>query len=167
MKRFVGWQTIGELTFTPDDLTTVVGNFSMDADQDTIWVKVTSLSPPTPWPWSYGILSWKSSAGNELGSVKAYSEQLGEVFRLGVGLPPSQRAGSITFEPRSYNLAWIKQGNPWTLRFEAQSGNSSTPPSFPDFGTRATLGVLADLDDTGVSYVIREEVARILLSPLR
>lgn len=166
MNRFVGWQTIGELTFTPDDLTTVVGDFSLDADQDTIWIKVTSLSPPTPWPWSYGILSWQTSAGNELGSVKAYSEQLGEVFRLGVGLPPSQRSGRITFEPRSYNLAWIKQGNPWTLRFEAQSGNSATPPSFPDFGTRATLGVLADLADIGVSYVIREGAARILLSPI-
>lgn len=166
MNRFVGWQTIGELTFTPDDLTTVVGDFSLDADQDTIWIKVTSLSPPTPWPWSYGILSWQTSAGNELGSVKAYSEQLGEVFRLGVGLPPSQRSGRITFEPRSYNLAWIKQGNPWTLRFEAQSGNSSTPPSFPDFGTRATLGVLGDLANAGVSYVIREGVASILLSPI-
>ena len=164
--RFAGWQTIGELTFTPDDLTTVVGDFSLDADQDTIWIKVTSLSPPTPWPWSYGILSWQTSAGNELGSVKAYSEQLGEVFRLGVGLPPSQRSGRITFEPRSYNLAWIKKGNPWTLRFEAQSGNSSTPPSFPDFGTRATLGVLGDLANAGVSYVIREGVARILLSPV-
>lgn len=164
--KFVGWQTIGELTFTPDDLTTVVGAFSLDADQDTIWVRVTSLSSPTPWPWSYGILSWKSSKGNELGSVKAYSEQLGEVFKLGVGLPPSERSGSITFEPRSYNLAWIKQGNPWILRFEAQSGNSSTPPSFPDFGTRATLGVLGDLASAGVSYVIRDGVARILLSPV-
>ena len=166
MKRFVGWQTIGELTFTPDDLITVVGDFNIDADQDTIWIRVTSLTSPSPWPWSYGILSWRTSQGNELGSVKAYSEQVGEVFRLGVGLPPSQRSGSITFEPRSYNLAWIKQGNPWTLRFEAQSGNTSSPPSFPDFGTRATLGVLSDLAGAGVSYVISEGVARILLSPI-
>ena len=165
--KFAGWQTIGELTFTPDDLTTVVGDFTMDADQDTIWIRVTSLTSPSPWPWSYGILSWRTSQGNELGSVKAYSEQVGEVFRLGVGLPPSERSGSITFEPRSYNLAWVKQGNPWTLRFEAQSGNSATPPSFPDFGTRATLGVLSDLANAGVSYAVRDGVARILLSPLR
>ena len=166
MKRFVGWQTIGELTFTPDDLTTVVGDFALNADEDTLWIKVTSLSPPTPWPWSYGILSWRSSAGNELGSVKAYSEQLGEVFRLGVGLPPSQRSGSITFEPRSYNLAWIRQGNPWTLRFEAQSGIGSPAPSPPDFSSGATLGVLGDLAGAGVSYVIRDGIARLLLSPI-
>lgn len=164
--KLAGWRLIAEKTFHPDDADRVVGDFSLDADQDTIWIKVTSLSPPTPWPWSYGILSWQSSDGHELGSVKAYSEQLGEVFRLGVGLPPSQRTGRITFEPRSYNLAWIKQGNPWTLKFEAQSGNSSNPPSFPDFGTRATLGVLGDLANAGVSYVIRAGVARILLSPV-
>lgn len=163
--KFLGWQTIGELTFTPDDRTTVVGDFSMGPDEDTIWIKVTSLTSPSPWPWSYGILSWETSEGNELGSTKAYSEQVGEVFRLGVGLPPSQRTGRITFEPRSYNLAWIKQGNPWTLRFEAQSGTTSNPPSFPDFGTRATLGVLSDLVSAGVSYAITGNFATIKLLP--
>ena len=163
--RFIGWQTIGELTFTPDDRTTVVGDFSMGPDDDTIWVKVTSLTSPSPWPWSYGILSWKTANGNELGSVKAYSEQVGEVFRLGVGLPPSERTGSLTFEPRSYNLAWVKQGNPWTLRFEAQSGSTAAPPSFPDFGTRATLGVLSDLVGAGVSYAITGNIATIKLLP--
>lgn len=163
--KFLGWQTIGELTFTPDDRTTVVGDFSMGPDEDTIWIKVTSLTSPSPWPWSYGILSWETSEGNELGSTKAYSEQVGEVFRLGVGLPPSQRTGRITFEPRSYNLAWIKQGNPWTLRFEAQSGTTSNPPSFPDFGTRATLGVLSDLVSAGVSYAISGNFATIKLLP--
>jgi hypothetical protein len=163
--KFIGWQTIGELTFTPDDRQTVVGDFSMGPDEDTIWIKVTSLTSPSPWPWSYGILSWQTSEGNELGSVKAYSEQVGEVFRLGLGLPPSQRTGRITFEPRSYNLAWIKQGNPWTLRFEAQSGTSANPPSFPDFGTRATLGVLSDLVGAGVSYAITGNFATIKLLP--
>ena len=163
--KFIGWQTIGELTFTPDDRQTVVGDFSMGPDEDTIWIKVTSLTSPSPWPWSYGILSWQTSEGNELGSVKAYSEQVGEVFRLGLALPPSQRTGSITFEPRSYNLAWIKQGNPWSLRFEAQSGTSANPPSFPDFGTRATLGVLSDLVGAGVSYAIVGNFATIKLLP--
>ena len=163
--KFIGWQTIGELTFTPDDRQTVVGDFSMGPDEDTIWIKVTSLTSPSPWPWSYGILSWQTSEGNELGSVKAYSEQVGEVFRLGLGLPPSQRTGSITFEPRSYNLAWVKQGNPWTLRFEAQSGTSANPPSVPDVGTRATLGVLSDLVGAGVSYAITGNIATIKLLP--
>lgn len=163
--KLVGWQLIGELTFHPDDVDRVVGDFSIDEDHDTIWVRVTSETPPTPWPWSYGILGWRTSQGYELGSVKAYSEQVGQVFRLGVGLPPVERRGSITFEPRSYNFAWIKQGNPWTLRFEAQSGLSTAPPLDPVFGTRATLGVLGDLVGAGVSYAITDGLASIRLSP--
>ena len=163
--RLVGWQRIGQLTFHPDDADRVVGDFEIGEDHDTIWVRVTSLTAPTPWPWSYGILGWKTAQGYELGSVKAYSEQVGQVFRLGVGLPPMERTGQLTFEPRSYNFAWIKQGNPWTLEFEAQSGNYSNPPAFPDFGTRATLGVLGDLAGAGVSYAIKNGMATILLSP--
>ena len=165
MNRLVGWQLIAELTFGPDDVVRVVGPFDLGADDDTIWVRVTSETPPTPWPWSYGILGWRSSEGYELGSVKAYSEQVGQVFRLGVGLPPMERSGVITFEPRSYNFAWIQQGNPWTLRFEAKSGNYFNPPAFPDFGTRATLGVLSDLASAGVSYAIGSGLATVRLSP--
>ena len=163
--RLVGWQLIGELTFAPDNADRVVGTFDLGENHDTIWVRVTSKTAPTPWPWSYGILGWRSAQGYELGSVKAYSEEVGQVFRLGVGLPPMERTGSITFEPRSYNFAWIKQGNPWTLKFEAQSGFSTAPPSDPAFGTRATLGVLADLATAGVSYAITNGAATIRLSP--
>ena len=163
--KLVGWQLIGELTFHPDDADRVVGDFSIGEDHDTIWVRVTSQTAPTPWPWSYGILGWQTEQGYELGSVKAYSEQVGEVFRLGVGLPPLERSGRLTFEPRSYNFAWIKQGNPWTLRFEAQSGISTSPPVGGGFGTRATLGVLGDFVSAGVSYAITNGVATIKLLP--
>ena len=163
--RLTGWQLVGELTFHPDDADRVVGTFSIGEDHDTIWVRVTSKTAPTPWPWSYGILGWKTAQGYELGSTKAYSEQVGEVFRLGVGLPPLERSGILTFEPRSYNFAWIKQGNPWTLKFEAQSGTSSSPPAGGSFGTRATLSVLSDLASAGISYAISGGVATIKLLP--
>ena len=161
--RFGSWSSIGELTFTPDSDETVVGSFSLGPDHDSVWVRVTSLTPPTPWPWSYGILGWRSANGYELGTVKAYSQQLGEIFRLGVGLSPSLRDGEFTFEPRGFNLAWVRQGNPWTLRFEAQSGVSSTPPEFPGFGTRATLGVLADSVGSGINYTLRAGLAYLSL----
>ena len=163
--RLVGWKLIGTHTFHPDDVDRVVGAFDIGEDHDTIWVRVTSETAPTPWPWSYGILGWKTAQGHELGSVKAYSEQVGQVFRLGVGLPPESSQGVLTFEPRSYNFAWIKQGNPWTLKFEAQSGVSSAPPVGGGFGTRATLGVLADLASARVSYAVSNGTATIRLSP--
>ena len=120
--KFLGWSDLGNKTVTPDTTDLVVGGFSLQEGDTHIWVRMRSLSSPDPWPWSYGILGWKSSEGYELGSVKAYSETESEVFRLGNGLPPVVRSGVITFEPRSFNLAWIKRGNPWTLNFQAQSG---------------------------------------------
>ena len=124
MQRFTQWTDVGQVTVTPNSSQIAVGSFSIGADHDTVWVRVTSLSATTPWPWSYGILSWRTTEGYELGSVKAYSKTQGEVFRLGTGLQPVVRTGSITFEPRSFNLAWVKKGNPWTLKFQAQSAKT-------------------------------------------
>ena len=118
------WSVVGTRTFTPDDLTEIVGSFSMAEGDDTLWVRMTLESPATPWPWSYGILGFLTPAGYELGSVKAYAEVDSEVFRLGVGRAPRERTGSLTFEPRGYNLGWIKQGNPLRLKFECASGTT-------------------------------------------
>ena len=113
---------VGTYTFTPDDTQVIIGSFPLQPGDDTLWVRITQDQAPGPWPWSYGILGWKSSFGYELGTTKAFAETEGSVQRLGVGLQPVDRAGVLTFEPRSFNLAWIKKGNPWTLTFEAQSG---------------------------------------------
>ena len=123
--RFTDWSVVGTRTFTPDDLNEVVGSFVMDQDADTLWTRITLLSPATPWPWSYGILGFKTSNGYELGSVKAYPEVESEVFKLGVGRPPYERSGVLTFEPRSFNLAWIRNGYPMSLKFECASGTTS------------------------------------------
>lgn len=123
--KFQDWSVVGTRTFTPDDLTEVVGSFSMSEGDDTLWTRITLLSPATPWPWSYGILGFKTSNGYELGSVKAYPEVESEVFKLGIGRPPYERTGELTFEPRSFNLAWIRNGYPLTLKFECASGTTS------------------------------------------
>ena len=150
--RFTGWQDLGSLTFTPDDTDRVVGSFSLDQGHDTIWIRVESETPPTPWPWSYGILGWKTSRGYELGSCKAYSDEAGIVYRLGFGLPPVERTGVITFEPRGFNIAWIKKGNPWTLTFAAQSGTTSDGGSGSEtFG--AVVNSFVDTADNGLSLV--------------
>ena len=122
--RFQDWSVVGTRTFTPDDLTEVVGSFVMGANDDTLWTRITLVSPAQPWPWSYGILGFRTSNGYELGSVKAYPEVDSEVFKLGIGRPPYERTGELTFEPRSFNLAWIKNGYPLTLKFECSSGTT-------------------------------------------
>ena len=120
--RFQDWSVLGTRTFTPDDLNEVVGSFVMGENDDTLWTRITLLSPTGPWPWSYGILGFRTSNGYELGSIKAYPEVASEVFKLGIGRPPYDRAGQLTFEPRSFNLAWVKNGYPLTLKFECASG---------------------------------------------
>ena len=116
------WTSLGARTVGPSDLEVVVGSFSIEENDDTIWIEVQRTGPSGPWPWSYGILSWQTAFGLELGSTKAYTADEGEVFRLGVGRAPRSRTGSIIYEPRSYNLAWVKNGYPLTLDFRASSG---------------------------------------------
>ena len=116
---------VGEITVGPNDLRVVVGSFSLEEGDDTLWVEVQRRNPDGPWPWSYGILSWQSDFGLELGSVKAYTAVSGEIFRLGVGRTPRSRTGSIIYQPRSFNLAWVKEGYPLTLSFSAASGNTT------------------------------------------
>lgn len=148
--RFQDWQTVGEKTFRPEDLNEVIGSFVMGADHDTLWVRITQLNGQTNSPWSYGILSWRSSNGYELGSTKAYGQTESEVFRLGIGRPPYERSGQLTFEPRGFNLGWIKNGYPWRLKFEATSAETGgTSP----IGTGAVVNSFVDTADNGLSLV--------------
>ena len=143
------WSLIGEKTFTPDDFNEVIGSFSLASGDDTLWIRITQLNEGPDSPWSYGILGWRSSQGYELGSTKAYGQTESEIFRLGVGRSPSDRNGSITFEPRAFNLGWIREGWPWQLRFEAASGSTT--------GGGQTVGAVVnsfvDTSDNGLSLV--------------
>ena len=149
--RFQDWTTVGSKTFSPDDLETVIGPIEMAEDDDTLWVRITQLNTSPNKPWSYGILSWKSSNGFEIGSVKAYGETESEVFRLGVGRPPYDRSGQLTFEPRGFNLGWIQNGYPWSLKFECASGNTSGGGG--GTGLRGVINGFVDTSDNGLSLV--------------
>ena len=118
----MGFSLVGTHVFTPDDAQVIIGSVSLEPGDDAIWVRITQNQPTGSWPWSYGILGWKSSFGYELGTTKAFAEPESAVQRLGVGLQPVERTGVLTFEPRSFNLSWIKKGNPWSLTFEATTG---------------------------------------------
>ena len=146
--RFAEWTDLGELTFTPDDQPTVVGNVVLLPDADTLWVQITSETPPTPWPWSYGIVGWRSDNGYELGTQKAYSDQNGIIVKLSVGLVPRTREGVLTFEPRSFNLAWVNRGNDWTLSFAARSGTTGATQE-----ALAAVNSFVDEEGDGVSLV--------------
>ena len=141
------------VTVTPTDEPPIdVGQFVLGEDHDTIWVKVTSApSGGCPWPWSYGLLTWISDNGRELGTVKINGVCEGEVFRLGVGRSPSLRTGRLSFTPRSYNLAWIKLDHPWSLTFEAVSGRTDSGGGGQRAG--AVINSFVDTSNNGLSLV--------------
>ena len=149
--RFTDWTTVGQRTFTPNDFRAVIGSFSMGADHDTLWVRITQLSDQPNNPWSYGILSWKTSNGYEIGSEKVYGQTASEVFRLGIGRPPYERNGSITFDPRGFNLGWLRSGYPWALRFQAASGTTSGGGGGQRAG--AVINSFVDTSNSGLSLV--------------
>ena len=155
------------ITVSPNTVTPItVGQVDLEPEDDTIWIKVTS-SPTSdcPWPWSYGLLTWISENGRELGTVKINGVCEGEVFKLGVGLPPSIRTGRLSFTPRTYNLKWIELGHPWTISFSWQTGKGVE--GAPVLGTRATLMVPAvPRGNARPDFYIEGEIARLLLNLL-
>ena len=149
--RFQDWTTVGTKTFAPDDLEQVIGPFVMGENDDTLWVRITQINTQPNQPWSYGTLSWKTSNGFEIGSTKAYGDTESEVFRLGIGRPPYERTGQLTFEPRGFNLGWIKNGYPWTLKFECSSGITSGGGG--SSSVRGVVNSFVDSSDNGLSLV--------------
>jgi hypothetical protein len=152
---------LGNVTLGPLDRSVLVGPFSLEEGDDTLWVNITQISPQQEWNFSYALLWWESSDGRQLGTQKVYGEQLGEIFRFGVGLAPVERDGRIYIAPRAYNRRWISIDNPpeWVLNFEATSGYTGTGTGPPAFGIRATLGTLANLANVRIPYEITDGIA--------
>lgn len=144
----------------PGSRETAVGSFSLEEGHDTLIVRVTQLSPVVPeWVYSFALLTWRTSEGNELGTAKIYGSTVGETYRLSTGLPPLQRNGFLYVTPRAYNRSWISQANPptWILRFEATSikAASGSGDEDPDDGFGAGVaGAFADVaTDVGLELI--------------
>jgi hypothetical protein len=131
----MAWQSLGPFTFTHSDVSTDLGTVVLPTGHDTIWVRMAQVSPQEPWEYSFGLLSWVTADGRDLGTAKAYPKRSGEVFRLGVGLSPVERTGVLNFETRLYNRRWLyAMSETLTLSFEWESGTTSgggttAPPS--------------------------------------
>lgn len=121
--RFLGFAPVGSVTVNAGTAEVSVGTVTLEPGADTLWVRVKQLGGENPWPWGYGLLSFVTGEGRELGTSKVFGHNDGEVFRLGIGLPPMERTGLLVFRPRSFSLQWLKAGNQsWRLTFDAKSG---------------------------------------------
>ena len=149
----MSWTSVGTVNVGPQDREILVGSFSMQPDEDTIWFRVTQTSPADVWKYSYGLLTWRTSFGQELGTEKVYGDTDSEVFRLGIGLPPLERTGDVYFTPRSYNRRWIEIDEPpiWSLSFEAVSGVTNGGGGGQAAG--AVISGFVDTANNGLSLV--------------
>lgn len=159
------WTPVGSVAVGPQDQEVLVGSFSLEFGDDSIWVKVTQRNPPDFWTYSYGLLTWKSSEGQELGTIKVHGDVDSEVYKLGTGLPPTQLTGDLLFRPRSFNRRWIEQAIPpiWELDIEAQSGKTTGGGS-GGIGIPATIWSPADTANARSTFSINPDgYARIKL----
>ena len=167
VNRFAGYESIGSVDVGPQDREVLVGSFSMDADDDSIWFRVTQTSPGNVWNYSYGLLTWRTAYGSELGTVKVYGTTQGQVYKLGVGLPPVGKTGEVYFTPRPYNSRWIAADDPqiWSLSFEAQSGQTSA--GLPDnVVAGAVLSVDPDFGKYQLDFYVTDQFATLLVNLL-
>ena len=152
------YSLIGSVELAPGDREVTVGSFSLEEGHDTAIVRVTQTTPVDEcWSYSFALLTWQSSLGQELGTTKIYGSPVGETYRLGVGLPPLERAGSFIIRPRAYNRRWISIADPpkWGLTIEATSIKSTTSGSGDedDFSS-GVAGALADVaTDVGLELI--------------
>lgn len=149
----MAFATVGTIGVSPTDREVLVGDFSLEEGDDTLFLRVTQISPLEDWSYSFGLLTWRSTGGQELGTCKVFGSKYGENYSLGIGRTPLVRSGSIYFRPRSYNRNWIAIDEPpiWVLEIEAESGKTAGAGSGQRIG--AVVNSFVDPSDNGLSLV--------------
>lgn len=163
--RLAGWPQPTRVTIAPNDVFPIeVADVALGEGDDTLWVRITNIpsNDSCTFPYSYGLLSWVSSEGRELGTVKAYGHCESEVFKLGVGRTPLERSGKLIFDARGYNLKWIDKGHPWTLEFQTISANGGEG-SPNDLGRNTITSFAPDNGKAVVDFAIEEFFAGLVL----
>lgn len=114
----MAWQRIGSITVGPDSGEVQVGQIEVPP-QGGIELMCRQTSPYQGFKFAFGLVSVRTPLGLELGTVKCWPVREWTSFKLGEGLSSLQRSGALVFEPRSYNLQWIKRGFSLSLEFMA------------------------------------------------
>lgn len=104
----MAWQSIGTVTVSPTTTEAVVGPIEVPT-YGGVEVKIRQTSS-TPFRWGFGLLSFKSGNGYELGTIKVWPRTTFSHYKLGAGLGVVSNSGILVFEPRSFNLRWVLAG---------------------------------------------------------
>jgi hypothetical protein len=104
----MAWQRIGAVSISPITDTAVIGPIEVPT-YGGVEIKIRQVGS-TPFRWGYGLLSYRTGNGLELGTLRVWPRPEFCNYLLGAGLTVSDNTGVLIFEPRSYNLRWIMAG---------------------------------------------------------
>ena len=104
----MAWQSIGTINVGPTSTEVVVGPIEVPT-YGGVEIKLRQTSF-TPFRWGYGLLSFRSDQGLELGTIKVWPREEFSHYKLGAVLGVVKNNGVLVFEPRSFNLRWILAG---------------------------------------------------------
>jgi len=162
----MAFTAVGSINVGPTSTKVLVGTVEVPAQG--IELRVIQTSSNLYSTLSYGLAYLKTSAGRDYGTIKVYGHQEGEDYRMGEGLSGEVGTAQLWFEPRSYNLRWIKAETPpvWSLSFLAQpavlSGDSGDSGGSP-FGIN-WLGSFADVAGSPVGTTVTNGLIQLVLN---
>jgi hypothetical protein len=113
----VAWQYIGSVTVSPATTEVVVGSITVPT---TGGLQVKMLQTTSaPFQFGYGLLSYRSTYGKELGIIRVWPRTEFTSYWMGEGLTVVDNQGLLVFEPRTWNLRWVEAGFPLSIDFLA------------------------------------------------
>jgi len=143
----MAWQYIGSVTVTPFSDELVVGSITVPTFGGFA-VKVLQTTS-TPFQFGYGLLSYRSTYGRELGVTRVWPRPEFTSYVLGQGLTVVDNVGLLVFEPRTWNLRWVKAGFPLSIDFLADLPTDLPPDRFQSDGFATGDGLELPLAPAG------------------
>lgn len=134
----MAWQLIGRAVVGPFDDLVEVGPIEVPTSGGFAF-SVRQVEP-TPFRWGNGLVSFVSSQGRELGTVQVWPKDERENYYIGANLVAVDNVGTLVFEPRLWNLRWVRAGFPLELEFLADLATDLPPDRFLSPGFRRDDG---------------------------
>lgn len=129
---------VGLALVTPTTERAIIGRFSGDLTEGRLLLTATTTNPGLIEGLAFGVFSLIDDDNNVrvLGDVRYYPKEEGTTLALGYGNLASV-SGVVVFEPRAYNLRWIKRSGPgsyWGVAVEAVATSATSVPGYTPAG---------------------------------
>lgn len=143
----MAWQLIGSVTVDPATTEAVVGPIEVP-NFGGVEVKLRQTTA-TPFRWGYGLLSYRTGNGLELGTIKVWPRMEFSNYLLGAGLTVADNTGVLVFEPRTFNLRWVLAGFPLTVEVLADLASDLPSDRYLADGFATGSGAALPLTQSG------------------